>query len=248
MVLFKMKENSATNMLNWPELKDFTSGLPNRKRMSMDHSGDKSVASIKEQRASPAKPAPADRITPQFINITNSFSLSSNSRASVRAQVMRDYHRRRMQKRDGRRSTSPMLNDGPVLLSAKDQTHKFRFDGSKKQHSLGSGARRIRKLAPKTAKIVRPHDEGLLINTEPDDGQVLLRNGNEVQIENEDAVEEGAHETLFDKVERLLSSMKISLRLPSLYDPVAPGVLDPFSAMSLLITPRTQLLLHHYCT
>lgn len=226
---------------------DFTSGLSHRKRKPVDHAGDNKMVSTKEQRASPAKSAPLHRTVPEFINITNSFSLSSNSRASVRAQVMRDYHRRRVQKREGWRSPSPLRNEGSVLLSAKDQTHKFRFDGSKKDRSLGNDARRIRRLAPRTAKIMKPHNDSLPRNTESDDSQTLPRKNNEVHIANEDALGERTHEMPFDTVERLLSSIKISLRLPSLYDSVAPGVLEPFSAMSLLITSRTQILLHHYC-
>jgi hypothetical protein len=48
-------------------------------------------------------------------------------------------------------------------------------------------------------------------------------------------------------IDQWLSSLDFSLQAAILKNSPASGVLDPFAAMSLLITPRTQLLLHYYC-
>lgn len=256
-----MTEKGNTNEIRWPKAMALGFGLSHRKRGSAAlESVD--LSSGKEQRISPAQSKASDHIAPEFINITNSFSLNSNSRSSVRAQVMRDYHRRRIQKRNGQRSTSPTSTSIPASLSAKDQTHKFRIDGGSKERQWGRGGHPVRKLAPRTAEIAQ-HDmasnKSFKGKSRLDDIDISLQKSHPVaddpsyylfskpsSISLGGEPGETIHEIQFGQVEHLFS-MNTSSELPILYNSVAPGSLDPFSAMSLVITPRTQLLLHHYC-
>jgi hypothetical protein len=233
---------------------DSRSGLPLRNRGSIAPEGERVLYSVEQQITSSAKSNNPGHITPEFINITNSFLLNSNSRSSVRAQVMRDYHRRRIQKRSGQRSTSPTSSSIPISLSAKDQTHRFRFDGHSRRHSWNRRANRTRKLAPRTERNVQydeTKNEGLLKRKLVDDIHIsFFKSSSAVDgpgLPLGDKPGQTIHEIQFRTVEQLLSSIKVSLEVSSLYHSVAPGVLEPFSAVSLLITPRTQLLLHHYC-
>jgi hypothetical protein len=50
-----------------------------------------------------------------------------------------------------------------------------------------------------------------------------------------------------DPVDQWLANLDFALQTSILYHSPGTGALDPFAAMSVLITPRTQLLLHHYC-
>ena len=240
---------------------DLHTELPRRKREKHAQKGEHLLHSTKQPMASAARSNDDGHIIPEFINITNSFSLNSNSRSSIRAQVMRNYHRRRIQKRNGQRSTSPNASSIPVLLNAKEQTHKFRIDGGSSLRFYRRGTNRVRKLVPRTEQNARPQVSRNEQNLEwklLGDIQVALSKSTSatdnlnyssytLSTSREGGPTETSYEIQFRKVEELLLNIKVSLALPPLCRAVAPGVLDPFSAMSLLITPRTQLLLHHYC-
>jgi hypothetical protein len=257
-----MVDKSVTGNIRWRQNMGLH-GFPHHKRGKSVQNEERSSHSVKHPMSPPTKSKSNGdgQIIPEFINITNSFSLNSNSRSSVRAQAMRDYHRRRIQKRNGQHSVSPTASSIPVLLSAKEQTHRFRVEGSSRPRSYGGGANRNRKLAPRTEQNIQPQvdkNEQCFEWKLLDEIQVALRKSPAATdnpgyysgtspSSREGGPTESAYEVQFRKVEELLSNIQIFLKLSSLRRAVSPGVLDPFSAMSLLITPRTQLLLHHYC-
>jgi hypothetical protein len=47
--------------------------------------------------------------------------------------------------------------------------------------------------------------------------------------------------------DRWLSSLDFAIQTSTLYHSPGTGILDPFAATSLVITPRTQVLIRHYC-
>jgi hypothetical protein len=226
--------------------------------------GSKPPSSLtKPPLTSPTKARDSGHLKPEFINITNSFSLNSNSRTSVRAQVMRDYHRRRLERLKGDESTTSSTRNVRMPLTAKEQTSKFRISRPGNQHSWVRGTPLVRKGAPIKKRDVRHNN---VDNDEKFRGWNLSRAfqisrpNNRSILDSHDSrlhststgwygseFAETTSEVEYRNVERLLSSVEVSLQLSSIYNSVAPGVLDPFSSMSLPISPRTQLLMHHYC-
>jgi hypothetical protein len=213
--------------------------------------------------SSPTKAKDRDHLKPEFINITNSFSLNRDSRTSVRAQVMRDYHRRRLQRLSGNESATSSTRNIRIPLTAKEQTSKFRISRPGNQHSWVRGTSLVRKLAPTKKRDVGhnnvANNENFLGRNSSHAFQISRHNSPFILDSPRSRLHStstGWHGSEFAQttsevesrnVDRLLSSIEVSLQLSSIYNSVAPGVLDPFSSISLPISPRTQLLMHHYC-
>lgn len=193
-----------------------------------------------------------------FINITDTLSLDDTSKTEVRVQVMREYHRRRKQ---GKISKTEAIIAQKAPLSAKSQTQKFRLDREKVLRPWV----RVKPYVPKKSQtastksnVTRPSEpnDGWKHPSQPDlDPQysrtTLLEENTESIQSTETITETGLltsrNEKHTDVVYERMQALKSALETISIYQNPASGVLDPFSAMSLLITPRTQLLLHHYC-
>ena len=197
------------------------------------------------------------QIPPHFINITNSLSLDDSSKSEVRVQVMREYHRRRKQGKASR-VESRLAPKAP--LSAKSQTQKFRLG----QEKILRPWVRVKPYVSKKAQTTSTST-----GTTPEPEKKIDRN--EDRTFNKRSSEPSSFETTdynnptFIDCEGPTSDIELlrpngdkpiaavqrwmepSLQAFSPYNSPAAGVLDPFSAMSLVITPRTQLLLHHYC-
>jgi hypothetical protein len=210
----------------------------------------------------PPEPTP---LSPQFINVTDPTSLDKSSRTQVRVQVMRDYHRRRTQKAEGKESSRSEPNQPRPALSAKAQTQKFRLGREKVLRPwvpVKSGGKRQEKAAAAAAntgrkRLARNQDSDHQIET----GKFPL---NDAEFEYFDldtfdfgqTADDGLGSEFFDdtnmeqtgiEIEQWLSSLEFSLQKSILHHSPASGVLDPFSAMALVITPRTQVLLYYYC-
>ncbi|KUJ22896.1 uncharacterized protein LY89DRAFT_729003 [Mollisia scopiformis] len=159
-----------------------------------------------------------------FINVTESPSLDKASRTKVRVQVMRDFHQRRIQKTTGKTKSQ---NDGhdPTKVDMKGQTQKFRLGKGvlKRWVPVKSKAGR-QKRAPEAQKDKPEREFEPSVETSYANAEF-----NENMLEDEDLLHP--------------SSIWETARL---YQAPSNGMLDPFSAMAVLITPRTQLLLHHY--
>jgi hypothetical protein len=160
---------------------------------------------------------------------------------------MRDYHRRRVQR--ATQSENPIQDPPPRPPSAKAQTHKFRFGREKglrpwvpvkgppgKRKHAGSG--RGKALNP-----YRSHEV-------PSASSV---NGGQLSLDSTVPDPEFASMSFSEtgpptaSADKWLSSLDFAIQTSILYLSPGTGLLDPFAATSLLITPRTQVLIHHYC-
>jgi hypothetical protein len=177
---------------------------------------------------------------------------------------MRDYHRRRQIQQDGKQS-----GDNSHLRSeVKGQTHKFRLglaqnlrewvpakakDQKQKRPSTKKGTPKAKRLGVRATSGPRisqgsPVDD---FGTVTSPGTELAYRDNflqtETRLDPQFWVERS--DSVFDVavLEQWLASLSLTLQSAALYNSPSSGLLDPFSSMSLLITPRTQLLLDHYC-
>lgn len=204
---------------------------------------------------SPTKSAPSGNIIPQFINYTDSVSLDESARTRVRVQVMRDYHRRRAQREEGREEALIANTRDRKPPSAKSQIQKFRLGhekvlrpwvpvktpASKRMNGSTAGERASKKAVRATQNqpsqnVQSPWPENEKgINPESPSAMV----GGTAQGQDGQATQE--------PLDQWLSLLKLALQSSVLHNSLDSGSLDPFSTTALLITPRTQLLLHHYC-
>lgn len=177
---------------------------------------------------------------------------------------MREYHRRRKQAKTFTAAViaTPIAPKAP--LSAESQTQKFRFGrekilqpwirvkpyvgkkiqaasqkpgGSQKSPPKAPFSRglsrqeTVRKAERSEAQFVEVETRASLVHAETD-------------VENDTPL---SSDPELPGAQQWLPTLDSSLETTILYQNPAPGVLDPFSAMSLLIIPRTQQLLHYYC-
>lgn len=177
----------------------------------------------------------------QFINITDSTSLDKASRTQVRVQAMRDYHRRRTENPGGGIEPKP-ISQKP--LTAKAQTRKFRLGQEKMLQPWApvKSSPSQRSFANRDSEIKTPTE----IKANVESNQVHLR-----------VSDRRHHSSPQGPGDRFPAEMSIDpwpsvsdfvLKTTNLYHSPGIGRLDPFSATSLIITPRAQLLIHHYCT
>jgi hypothetical protein len=187
-------------------------------------------------------------ITPQFINVTNSAALDESARTKVRVQVMRDYHRRRVQRTNQNENTiqTPALKPP----SAKGQTHKFRFGkdkglrpwvpvksppGKRRPATRGRGKALDAEKSHEISKAASSISRGqFLLDSRPSAQESIFMPFTGIELATSPA-------------DKWLSSLGFAIQTSNLYHAPGTGYLDPFAATSLLITPRTQVLIHHYC-
>jgi hypothetical protein len=209
-------------------------------------------AALKDKRKEPIskkeKSEDPNFITPQFINVTNSAALDESARTKVRVQVMRDYHRRRVQKINLNESSIQAPELKPP--SGKGQTHKFRFGKDKglRPWVPVKGPHGKRRYAPRgrgktleAEKSIEISNAGSSINRD----QFLLDSPSPAQKST--FMLFAGIELATPPADKWLPSLDFAIQTSSLYHSPGIGYLDPFAATSLLITPRTQVLIHHYC-
>lgn len=173
---------------------------------------------------------------------------------------MRDYHRRRMQKNDEYDVKKREQNQNHRPLSAKAQTSKFRL-GQEKGKALepfvpvksgaasGLKGRRgirksksdekdgeeenVKKPGSRRAKSISQVFQRIAFEEDQNDENL------DFNVWGEESFDERTQESLPYYEEYFGSSL-------ASYSPGA-GSIDPFNTTALLITPRIQLILHHYC-
>jgi len=203
-------------------------------------------------RASKSKP---DVPTLQFVNITGSVTLDEASRTEIRAQVMRDWHRRKKQQSFCSDSAARGADTSSgSAAAATTRIHRFtlgtrsllpRIPISSRTRS-GPKDTHFRELEQEHELAFRPHENAFVAApSTPQDGQVMQK----VASEGKPLPSAGTlRPNQPKKAERqCLRNLEYFLQTETLHNVPSPGALDPFNAMSLLITPRTQQLLHYYC-
>lgn len=185
-----------------------------------------------------------NELQPQFINLTNSASMDSSARTSVRVQVMRQYHKKRIDA-DGKAipPVTMKISSLPVL-SAKAQTRKFRLGQEKvlrpwtpvKARPKKDGKHKVSPQRNSGVDVLSISDQGLDFSAVA--GLDVMVPSGEVETSQE----------LIERTDvgRYLSFHSNSQFVP-LYQTPDSGSLDPFSSMSVRITPRMKMLIHHYC-
>jgi hypothetical protein len=212
------------------------------------HASLKKVSKGLESKAENENVEQASFTIPQFINVTNSTALDESARTQVRAQVMRDYHRRRVQK--AIQSENKAQDSALMPPSAIGQTHKFRFG---KEQGLRpwvpvKGPPGKRKHAGRGRRKASNSDRSLEVPGIPPSANKGRISSNSTLPDQEDTTmsSDGTGPVPLS-ADKWLSSLDFAIQTSILYHSPGTGLLDPFAATSLLITPRTQLLIHHYC-
>jgi hypothetical protein len=191
----------------------------------------------------------------QFVNTTGSVTLDEASRMEVRAQAMRDWHRRKKQQSYcGDSATRGADSSSGCVTTPTTRTHRFKL-----------GARSLLprppvlsrpKTRPKDAYCpeleqehelaLRPHENVFVAApTAPQDGQVMHTTATEGKpLPSTDTLQSSKPKKA---EQQWLWNLEYFLQTDTLHNAPSSGALDPFNAMSLLITPRTQQLLHYSC-
>jgi hypothetical protein len=182
----------------------------------------------------------------KFINLTNTVPFDANTKTRVRVEVMRDYHRRRNQKG----SSSAGMN-GDVKrhepIDPKSRMTKFRLDAEKSLTPWKPLEKRRRKRKRGGHEQVIRLDVGS--GGEAEEVGDLATEGNH-------RVEDGEESDVWPRIEGFNATSlqpwdeagsQHMLTYPSILYSPSSSTIDPFVSTSVLITPRIQLLLHHYC-
>jgi hypothetical protein len=191
----------------------------------------------------------------EFINVTDTVDLDKSSKTKVRVQVMKDYHRRRIQKIDESGNETLDQRPEPPVLSAKAQTQKFRLGderilrpwkpkkGGHKKNKDKTMTDDENQFPTRNPKSRSPTSQ----NVTPEEGSYLSEDIIDRSfIEPHDTKNESSDST-HQTTEEWLSNLQHYVQSSMLHLSPSSGMHDPFAAMSLLITPRIQRLLHHYC-
>lgn len=242
---------------------DIQISLPQLDKTSSHQNDDSNefIHSLQLNNSQPDGNSDLGNISPHFINITETVSLDKSARQQVRVQVMRDYHRRRMQDESKEKNVLLSARREGKPLSVKSQTLKFRLgQGSKnvlrpwmpvKKTPLAkrAGASQkivlVREKMPPMSKAQSVEQPALTMNCVPwpnDDGEAHteLTFSRDTIDDREDILSEELQENWF-------SALDLTIKSSALYNSPGSETMDPFSSTSLVITPRRQLLLHHYC-
>lgn len=196
---------------------------------------------------------------PHFINITDSKSLDQSSRTEVRVQVMKDYHRRRKGAGGAKEGNASHV---PTPISAKAMSGKFRFGRErvlrpwKPVKALrGKGKGRV---LPASAMGSKPRNPTFKLHVLQQPNEIEGKSAHVEWLDDISLADSAAMPSVLDElqsdplpdqdpVDQWLANLDFALQTSILYHSPGTGALDPFASMSVLITPRTQLLLHHYC-
>ncbi|KAN0122911.1 Fungal specific transcription factor domain containing protein [Hyaloscypha variabilis] len=160
---------------------------------------------------------------------------------------MRDYHRRRMQK--ATRNDVPISGPAPKPPSAKGQTHKFRFGGEKGLRPWvpvkGPPGKR-RKTGKGRGTVLGSAEVGQISNASTPINRGQLPPDSALSNQEFTSTSLKEYEPVAPNADKWLSSLAFAIETSTLFRTPGSGFLDPFAATSLLITPRTQILIHHY--
>lgn len=161
---------------------------------------------------------------------------------------MRDYHRRRVQKANQNADT--IQAPAPKPPSAKAQTQKFRFGKEKGLRPWvpvkGSpGKRRPGGKGRGKASSSEGSHEASSTPSSVNRGQLL--SNSTLSAQDFASMSFSGTGPVTASADRWLSSLDFAIQTSMLYHSPGTGILDPFAATSLIITPRTQVLIHHYC-
>ena len=165
---------------------------------------------------------------------------------------MKDYHqRRRTQNQNGAEGELRRLSQSRSPSSAKSLTQKFRSGQGKglrlwkpvkppaRKHRDGkNGLARGRSRTRRSPQRISLDDSSVGVEWNHEYNEIASTHASPTYTVI------GANDKLIDEWK---DNLDLALHTSMLYDSPGTGVLDPFDAMSLLITPRVQLLLHHYC-
>ncbi|TAQ87701.1 hypothetical protein B7494_g3981 [Chlorociboria aeruginascens] len=197
----------------------------------------------------------------QFINLTDSISLDPSSRIKVRVHAMRDFHRRRLQGSGSKVTESS--SDERKAKDVKAQMGRFRLVESKqggmksvpsksqerqKPDNYIPNTRRSRKKSLAGSRSRRKHVDriGDSAASQANDPSLLVSAGSSAPELDGNIPDFVDHPSDVRSIAKWLGSLNLSLEDAALYQSPGSGRLDPFSAMSLLITPHIQVLLHYY--
>jgi len=191
-------------------------------------------------------------INPEFINVTDTASLDKPSKTKVRIQVMKDYHRRRIQDIDDKRHARLRQTLEPRAISAKAQTQKFRLGEERILRpwtpKRGGKKRGLDNAKPAgKMKALREQGSSVISGSQVSSPEDASHRHADRTLSEPRLKEYGLNEPVSQATQEWISSLEFYMESSILYRSPSSGMLDPFGAMSLLITPRTQRLLHHYC-
>lgn len=187
----------------------------------------------------------------QFVNVTDRAKLDQPARTQVRTQVMLDFHRRRRQGVE-----APLTGHGTEKGTQKErqgQTNKMKLGPT----GLQQWKPRKRAKAKESVKIpVRLSNENV-VDTSPDSiapiGEFQETGQDQIQgVQSSERISASQTSTneqpsVEDNETQWLIRLNESSGSVALPQTVSAGLIDPFSVVSLLIKPRTQLLLYYYC-
>jgi hypothetical protein len=186
--------------------------------------------------------------TLQFVNTIGPFTLDEASRMEIRAQAMRDYwHRRKNQQS----FCTDSATRGP---DTSTRTHRFRLGprsllprpSISSRPNIRAKIAQFPELDQEHELVLRPH-ENIFVGaaTVPQDGQVMqaAATGGK-SLPSTDTLQSNQPKKA---EQQWLWDLEYLLQTETFHNVPSSGVLDPFNAMSLLITTRTQQLLHYYC-
>jgi hypothetical protein len=206
-------------------------------------------------RSQPQQDGPAQH-TLQFVNITSSVTLDEASRMGIRAQVMRDWHRRKKQQPFTSGSAARVAeNSGAGNAATTAWTNRFKLGArSLLPRSPISSRPKIRPKDAQAPELGREHElawrphENVVVNaaTAAQDGQLMHAEATEGKTSQSTTTLQSNHTNTAGE-QQWLWNLEHFLQTDTLHNVPSSGALDPFNAMSLLITPRTQQLLHYYC-
>ncbi|KAM3069577.1 hypothetical protein ACMFMF_008792 [Clarireedia jacksonii] len=174
----------------------------------------------------------------KFINITDPVPFDKETRTKVRVEVMRDYHRKRIQK--GGSSATVGGNDDGVKkhesVDPKSRMTKFRLDSEKSLTPWKPLTKRRKRKRGGDEEVVRL-DVCFGVEAE-EEGRLATQGGNR-------HIRSSERSDVWMGVEDLNAAALQHWDPSILYSPSSSTV-DPFASTSVLITPRIQVLLYHY--
>jgi hypothetical protein len=200
----------------------------------------------------------------QFVTMTDRVKLDSSARTQVRTQVMLEFHRRKRDRKNGQGATSDVSSER-VVGSGVGQTSKLKF-----------GPEGLQTWKPrKRKKDVVIEGQALLKSTRSGTGKTVVAGSSRASIapnKQYSRSRDRSHETLalkssgiqdeldtntIEDVEEVvgrggstpqwLRKLDVSFGAIALGPTPNAGAMDPFNVVSLLINPRTQVLLYYYC-
>lgn len=183
--------------------------------------------------------------TLQFINISDQAKLSKPEHTKIRSHVMLAVHRR---KRFGaNENDGGVTNNGSEKIGKKGQINKMKLAPKGLQQWVP------RKRSKKNAQV----SQGIEVNGHEDrrvTSECIIPKGKFLQ-ENRGRLQNGSSDQASSRaLVRDGAMWDDDMALDGVWAGAGPlranpstGSMDPFNAVSLLISPKTQSLIHYYC-